>query len=157
VEHSIRIAAAATVSFLAASAFGLAESYWAPITTMIVVQSTLGAAFKISIERLAGTALGAFLGALSAASVGSGVVWFGAGIFLLGLICALLHLDRTAYRFACITLAIVMLVGHLQRPWVVATHRFVDVSLGIAVGLILTAVWPERQPAPALEAEMRGR
>jgi len=28
-----------------------------------------------------------------------------------------------------------------DRPWVVASHRFVEVSLGIAVALLVTTVW----------------
>jgi uncharacterized membrane protein YccC len=144
VEHAARVTAAVTVSYLAALSLGLPEAYWAPITTMIVVQSTLGAALTISVQRLAGTALGAGLAALAATFAGAGVVVFSAGVFLLGLICAALHLDRTGYRFSCITLAIVLLAGHGEKPWAIAAHRFVEVSLGIAAGLVLTALWPER-------------
>jgi len=34
-----------------------------------------------------------------------------------------------------------LLVAHERAPWIVATHRFVEVSLGIAVALLVTAVW----------------
>jgi len=64
---------------------------------------------------------------------------------LLGVLTAALHLDRSAFRFAGITLAIVMLVTRTQSAWIVAAHRFVEVSIGIVIGLLLTAVWPERQ------------
>jgi hypothetical protein len=66
---------------------------------------------------------------------------------LLGLICASLHLDRAAYRFAGITFAIIALVAHSQPAWIIAAHRFFEVSIGIAVGLLITAAWPERQSA----------
>jgi uncharacterized membrane protein YccC len=72
---------------------------------------------------------------------------FVAGIFALGLICAILRLDQSAYRFAGITLAIVTLVARGEAPFVIAVHRFVEVSIGIAVALILSALWPEREPA----------
>jgi uncharacterized membrane protein YgaE (UPF0421/DUF939 family) len=71
---------------------------------------------------------------------------FGVAIFVLGLLCAALHLDRPAYRFASITLAIVTLIVRNQPAWKVATHRFFEVSIGIAVGLVMTALWPEREP-----------
>ena len=145
--HAVRTAIAAVVSFLAARELGLKEAYWAPITTMIVLQSTLGAAWTVSTQRLAGTALGAVVGAASAAYVGSGAAVFGAGVVLLGVICAAFHLDRAAYRFAGITLAVVMLIARSQPPWVLALHRFIEVSLGIAVGLLLTAIWPETKAA----------
>jgi len=62
-------------------------------------------------------------------------------------ICAALHLDRSAYRYAGITLAIVILVARTQPVWIIAAHRFIEISLGIVVGLLLTAVWPESPPA----------
>ena len=67
-----------------------------------------------------------------------------AGVFGLGLICCMLRLDQSAYRFAGITFAIVTLVARELPPTVVAAHRFIEVSTGIAVGLILTALWPAR-------------
>jgi len=30
-------------------------------------------------------------------------------------------------------------------PWLIAVHRFVEVSLGIAVALALTYLWPRRE------------
>lgn len=143
-EHVARTTVAATGSFLVARAFGLPEAYWAAITTMIVMQSTLGAAWTISLQRLAGTVLGAAAGAALATYFGPSAIAFGAGILGLGLICAILHLDRAAYRFAGITLALIMLAerGH---PEVAAMHRFLEVSLGIVAGLLITAIWPERQ------------
>lgn len=68
---------------------------------------------------------------------------------MLGLICPALRVNRPAYHYAGITLIIVMMIGHTQRPWIVALHRFIEISIGLAVGLILTALWPEPNPAEA--------
>jgi uncharacterized membrane protein YccC len=68
---------------------------------------------------------------------------------VLGLICALLHIERNAYRYAGVTLAIVMLIARAQPVWMIAIHRFLEISIGIAVGLAITAVWPEPEPAAA--------
>ncbi len=144
-EDAARTAVGATVALLVARLFKLPESYWAAITTMIVLQSTLGAALSVSALRFIGTALGAVAGGLFASYFGPQFYIFGAGIFLLGVLTAALHLDRSAFRFAGITLAIVMLVTRTQSAWIVAAHRFVEVSIGIVIGLLLTAVWPERQ------------
>ncbi len=141
--HAARTALAAVVSMYVAEVCRLPEAYWAAITTLIVMQSTLGAALKISGQRLAGTALGTVAGALLAAKFGANVIAFGSGVFALGLICALLHLERNAYRYAGVTLAVVMLVARDREAWIVAAHRFVEVSIGIIVGLALTALWPE--------------
>ena len=62
--HSARTAVAAVLSLIVARALGLPEAYWATVTTLIIMQSTLGAALTVSEQRLAGTALGALMGAL---------------------------------------------------------------------------------------------
>ena len=143
--HAARTGPATTVSLAIARLFEMPEAYWAPITTLIIMQSTLGASWSISKQRLIGTALGAVVGALLASYFVAGIVVFGLSIFVLGLICAILRLDQSAYRFAGITLAIVMLIERVQPPWIKGIHRFVEFSLGIVVGLVFAAVWPQRE------------
>lgn len=76
----------------------------------------------------------------------SGNVWvFGLAVLVIGVLCTVLRVDRIAYRYSSITLAIVMLVTRSTSPGLIAIHRFLEVSVGIAVGLLITAVWPERQ------------
>ena len=145
--HSARTAVAAAVSFAVAELFRMPESYWAAVSTIIVTQSTLGAAWAASRTRFVGTALGAAFGGLLASCSEPRIIMFVGGIFALGLICAILRLDQSAYRFAGITLAIVTLVARGEAPFVIAVHRFVEVSIGIAVALVLSAVWPEREPS----------
>jgi uncharacterized membrane protein YgaE (UPF0421/DUF939 family) len=152
VIHVLRTTVAAVVSLLVARLFKLPETYWAAITTLVVMQSTLGAAFTVSWYRFVGTAIGAAAGALFATYFGSNTAMFGIGIFILGIICAVLKLDRAAYRFAGITLAITMLVAHTNAAWVVAARRFFEVSVGIAVALVLTAIWPEPLENPGAPA-----
>jgi uncharacterized membrane protein YccC len=145
--HSARTAIAVLVSLLIGRLLRLPEAYWAAITAMVVMQSTLGATLTVSWQRIAGTALGAAAGALLAPYLEANIYAFAGAVFVLGLICAILGTERSSYRFAGITLAIVMLVGHAGPGWVVALHRFVEVSVGIVVGLALTALWPERAGA----------
>jgi len=144
--HSIRTTIAAIASLYIARLVGFPEAYWATITTLVVMQSTLGAALAPSWQRFLGTALGAAAGALAATYFGKSTIVFTLGIFVLGLICAMLHLDRNGYRFAGTALAIVVLASTEKAPWVAAWHRFVEVSIGIAVGLLSMAAWPEREP-----------
>jgi uncharacterized membrane protein YccC len=140
-EDSARTAVAAVGSFLLARLLRMPEAYWATISTIIVIQSTMGAALTISWQRFAGTVLGAIVGGLLSTYFGSNLAAFGAGVFLLGLICGILRVEM-AYRFAGVTLAIIMLIARKGPPWVMAEHRFIEVSVGIAVGLVVTAIWP---------------
>ena len=145
VIHVVRTTIAALVSLLVARLFKLPEAYWATVTTLVVMQSTFGAAFTVSWHRFLGSAIGAAAGALLATYFGTNAAMFAVGIFVMGTLCAVLQLDRVAYRFAGVTLAIVMLIARSSPPWIVAIHRFVEVSVGIAVALAITAVWPEGQ------------
>ena len=145
--HVVRTTTAALASLLVARLLKLPEAYWATITTLVVMQSTLGAAFTVSWHRFIGSAIGAAAGALLATYFGANAAMFAVGIFVIGIVCAALRLDRIAYRFAGVTLAIVMLVAYSNSPWRVAVHRFIEVSVGIAVALAIAAIWPEAQPA----------
>ena len=143
--HSTRTAVAVLSSALAAQLLGLPEIYWAPLTTIVITQSSLGAALAVSRQRFMGTAVGAVVGAIGARCTGPTLLVLTASIFALGLLCAVSHLDRSAYRFGGITLAIVVLIPRHGPPWQVALHRFAEVSIGIAVALIFALVWPESE------------
>ena len=146
VEHSLRTALAAGLSLGLAELLRLPAPYWAPITAVVIMQSTLGAAWTVSVQRFAGTIIGAAAGALVAPVFGANPFAFTLGVFLLGLLCAALRVDNSAYRFAGITLAIVMIIPHKFPAWVTALNRFLEVSVGILVALALTYLWPESSP-----------
>ncbi|MGO9614406.1 MAG: FUSC family protein [Dissulfurispiraceae bacterium] len=149
VVHSTRTAVAAVASLLVARLFQLPEAYWAPITTLVITQSSLGTAFTVSWQRLVGTALGALVGAIVASHFGPHVLVFGTCVFILGLLCAVARSDRSAYRFGGVTLAIVLLVPRAGSAWRIAFHRFAEVTVGLGVALILAWVWPEREETPS--------
>lgn len=150
--HSTRTAITALVSLLAAKLCHLPEAFWAPITTLVISQSSVGAAWTVSRQRFLGTVLGAAMGAVAASYFEPTpnpvlrVVVFGICVFLLGIICELSHLDVAAYRFGGITLVVVLLVPLHGAAWVNALHRFATVSMGIVVALLMAEVWPERVP-----------
>ncbi len=147
--HSARTAVAAVASVLAARLCRLPEAYWAAITTLVITQSSLGAALTVSRQRVVETVLGAVVGAMVASHFGPHVLVFGTSVFVLGLLCAVAHADRSAYRFAGVTLAIVLLVPRTATAWQIALHRFAEVSVGIGVALLLTVVSPEREATPS--------
>jgi len=143
IRHAARTAAIAVVSYLVASLFRLPEAYWAAITTLIVVQSP-ETAMPVSAQYFAGTAVGAAVGGW-AGTYFPGNVWiFGACVLAIGILFTPFGVERGAYRYASITLAIVMLVPS-HTGWIAALHRFIEVSLGILVGLTISALWPERR------------
>ena len=152
--HALRTAAAASVSVIMARFVGMPEAYWAAIATLVVMQSTLGATVTLSLERIVATAVGASVGAIEANFFGSNLIVFALAIVFLGLVSKAFRLEKTAYRYASITLAIIVLIPRSNPAWIVALHRFIEVSVGIVVALVVVALWPEHQaklPAAANE------
>jgi uncharacterized membrane protein YgaE (UPF0421/DUF939 family) len=140
---AVRTTVAAVLAMLLARLLKLPEFYWAPISAIVIIQSTIDPK-TLAWQRFAGTALGAAMGALIGtvfrASPTNTWVYAGA-IFLAGMLCVLLRF-RGAYRFAAITLSIILLIAHKSVAWIVAWHRFAEVSLGIAVALTIALLWP---------------
>jgi uncharacterized membrane protein YccC len=62
------------------------------------------------------------------------------------MVCTVLRL-QTSFRIAAITLTIILLIPHNGSQWVIALHRFIEVSLGIAVALALAFVFRLPQSA----------
>jgi len=137
---SLRTAVAAVAAMLLARLLKLPEYYWAPISTIVIIQSTIPPR-TLGWQRFVGTALGAVLGAALATFFRPSAVVYGLGILLCGVLAWLLRVGA-AYRFAGITLSIILLIPRERAPWIAGWHRFLEVSLGIAVALVVTTVWP---------------
>jgi hypothetical protein len=152
IGHSIRTAAAATVSVVVARLVQMPEAYWAAIATLVVMQSTLGATLTLSVERIVATAVGASVGALESNYFGANLAAFMLAIFFIGLLSFGFRLEKTAYRYASVTLTIIVLIPRTNPAWIVALHRFIEVSVGIIVALAVVALWPERSAIAAKNA-----
>jgi uncharacterized membrane protein YgaE (UPF0421/DUF939 family) len=139
---SARTATATLASLLLARALKLPEYYWAPISTIIIMQSSIQP-FQGAWQRFVGTALGAALGAIIATYVGRTAVIYAIGIFVCGILAAVSR-SWSAYRVAAITFSIVVLISR-GPAWVFAWHRFLEVSLGIAVALVALLVSQPRK------------
>jgi len=141
--QSLRAAAATVISALIARDLRLDEFYWAPISTIVIILSP-NDPLSLAWQRFVGTALGAVVGGIVATLFHFHWAVYGAGIFICGILSAILRLG-SAYRFAAIALSIVLLIAHQSPPWIIAATRFIEVSLGIAVALVMMRVWPVRQ------------
>ena len=154
ITHAVRTAVAATVSVIIARLVQMPEAYWAAIATLVVMQSTLGATLTLSLERIVATAVGASIGALEANFLRANLVAFALAIILIGLLSIAFRLEKTAYRYASITLTIIVLIPRSAAPRMIALHRFIEVSVGIIVALAVVALWPEhRRLSPNNTAE----
>ena len=101
--------------------------------------------------RVVATALGASVGAAEANYFGANLAAFMLAIFFIGLLSFGFRLEKTAYRYASVTLTIIVLIPRTNPAWIVALHRFIEVSVGIIVALAVVAFWPERSAIAADE------
>jgi uncharacterized membrane protein YgaE (UPF0421/DUF939 family) len=132
IMYTIRTAVATTASVIIARLVQMPEAYWAAIATLVVMQSTFGAKLTLSIDRIVATALGAVIGALEINYFGANLVAFALGIILIGLLSIALRLEKSAYHYASITLAIIVLIPRLAPAWTIALHRFLEASVGMS-------------------------
>jgi uncharacterized membrane protein YgaE (UPF0421/DUF939 family) len=122
----------------------LPEGYWAAISAVIVMQSNLGAALRDSWARIAATAIGAAVSIPFMVFSGANLLAFGIAVTTTVLLCSILNL-QPGCRLASATVGIVMLINRVERPWILAAHRFLGVSLGIVVALLVSHfIWPSR-------------
>jgi uncharacterized membrane protein YgaE (UPF0421/DUF939 family) len=139
---AIKTALAGCLAMYFAQLLHLPQSYWAAITAMIVMQANLGAAVKQSWIRFAATAVGAAVSIPFAAYLPQNLLVFGVAVFVTVVLCTLLHLED-GLRLAAVTIAIILLIPHTGLPWVPALNRFLEVSFGIFVALLVAEfVWP---------------
>lgn len=141
VSNSLRTAIATLISLFIARALKMAEFYWAPISTIVIMQSAINPV-QGAWQRFVGTALGAALGAAFATFVGRTALVYACGVLLCGVLAALLR-SWSAYRVTAITFSIVVLISR-GPAWSFALHRFIEVSIGIAVALVIMLIWKSK-------------
>ena len=144
----LRITVASLATFVLAHLLGLAQSSWAVLTALIVMQASVGGSLKATADRFVGSLGGAVWGvAVSLAVPHADPVSLGfalaAGVAPLAVVAAL----RPAYRVAPVTAIILLLgpSGHAADPLASAVQRMLEIGLGSLVALtVALTVLPER-------------
>lgn len=136
VRLGLRAAVAAVAADALAYFLSLPNGYWAVITAILVVQSSIGASLSAAIDRVLGTVLGGVIGVICAMIAGASLpltfALLGLGIVLTSTIAA----RFPSYKLAPVTVAIVLLSDptHAQ-PIVSGFHRLFEIAVGGVVGL----------------------
>ena len=111
---------------------------WAVISSIIILQSTLGGGYLEGYKRFIGILLGSLVGGLAATFLGWQAFHLAVALFLTVIVMGVLKLQSST-RIACLSCAVVIVVWSLNpvgSPWVFALHRFVDSCLGVFIGLL---------------------
>jgi uncharacterized membrane protein YgaE (UPF0421/DUF939 family) len=138
-KHGVKTALAAAICLVLSRALKLHQGYWACVSTIVVMQSETAATLISSRDRLVGTAVGALVG-WGVASVWEGnFIAYGATVLLCMLIPELLGL-KGAGRMAGVAATIILLVPSAVSHGDAARNRFLEVSFGILVALVVSQV-----------------
>ncbi len=139
----MKTAVAAGLCLSLVRVFGFSQGYWACVTAVIVMQSERAATLTASRDRLVGTAVGALVG------WGTATVWHGhlivyaIAVLICMVIPELMGL-KGAGRLAGVAATIILLVPSTASHWRIALDRFLEVSFGIVVALVVSQVlWRE--------------
>jgi uncharacterized membrane protein YgaE (UPF0421/DUF939 family) len=137
-QLSLRAGLAAGISVAIAHLFGLQFPIYALVAAVLVTDLLPSQTRKLGLPRLAGTVLGATLGAVLSSLLPPGSWAIGLGIVAAMFLSHLLRLQHAA-KVAGYVCGIVLL-DHAAHPWSYALHRLIETVLGIVVAILVSLV-----------------
>ena len=135
---SIRAALAAGLAVAIAQLLQLQYPLYAMISAIIVTDLSPSQTRQLGFQRLAGTVLGATVGAALTHILPSGPWAIGLSILAAMFLSHLLHLKGAA-KVTGYVCAIVVL-DHTGQPWSYALYRLIDTVLGIGIAVMVSFV-----------------
>jgi len=153
---TLRTALAGLITFILGHMLSLPQAYWAVLTSVIVIQGSVGGSLKASLDRLLGTIAGAMWGvAVTLTIPHHGAVMLGLTLVVALAPLAFLAALRPSYRIAPVTAIIVLLstTGAQLGPVHYALDRVLEIGLGCVVGFVVSLlVLPARAHALLVDA-----
>lgn len=137
-QLSIRAGAAAGLAVAIAMLLGLEFPLYSMIAAVIITDLSPSQTRQLGLQRMAGTVLGAGLGAALSSLLLSSPWVIGLGIMVTIFLCHLLRLQGAA-KVAGYICAIVVL-DHSNHPWFYAFYRLIETALGIGVAVAVSFV-----------------
>jgi uncharacterized membrane protein YccC len=140
---SLRIVLASVLTFAIAHLLDLAKGYWAVLTAVIVIQSSVGGSIKATTDRLLGSLGGAVWGVCVCLAIPhAGVLSLGLALAAAVTPLAVATAFNPAWRVAPVTAIILLLTPTSQAhgPVYAAIQRMLEVGLGSIVAVLVAAV-----------------
>jgi uncharacterized membrane protein YgaE (UPF0421/DUF939 family) len=130
-------AVVAVFSYATVSLLPLRETYWAPIAAVVVLYPDRETTKKAAFERFIGTIIGSLIGWASAAWWHQNILFYGLSVLVAVGICYLLRLEN-ASRLCAVAVTVITIIPRPEPAHLVAFHRCVEVSYGVACALAYT-------------------
>lgn len=146
VRLALQTALAAAGAYAVAMTLNLPQGYWAVVTAVLVVQSSVGASLGLAFDRLIATILGAGAGGLLLALFGERPLVVLVIVSLCTFVLAYLAAGRPSLRLAPVS-AIIVILADLQNgtPLVSAANRVLEITIGALIALAVSLfVFPSR-------------
>jgi uncharacterized membrane protein YccC len=134
---ALRTAVAGLIAFALAHLLDLAQAYWAVLTSVIVIQASVGGSLKAGLDRMLGTVAGALWGVVVTVSIPHPTtLTLGLTLVLALAPLALVAALKPNYRVAPVTAIIVLLStsGAQLGPVHYAIDRVLEIGLGCLIG-----------------------
>lgn len=161
IRLSVRVTAAGLAAFLLSHLLELPQGYWAVLTAVLIIQSSIGGSLKAALERLIGTFGGAVYGALIASLVPHENLTMMAVTLAIGLAPpALLAALKPSFRIAPVTVIIVLFSSTVAGPHVsviqYAFDRVIEIGIGSIIGLFVAlTILPARAHSQVAESSAK--
>lgn len=154
----LRVAAATTLSYLFALSVSPSDlPVFAPITTMLVMQSSLFATVGMAVQRVIGTGVGVVIASLwvnLATLVMPDLVVFSVGIFLGLFLARQMPLGLSGQLQVSLAMVFVLALG--PQAWEQDLWRVIETLVGGFIGIALLFLFPSRPRLGPAEQAMDG-
>jgi len=146
VSHAIRAAVCVVLALGCARLLGLANSYWAPMTAMLVLKPGLSETHVRGFARLGGTFAGCVAASAFALAIGYYQPLLLAGVALTAYAAFSLQKAHYAVLSSAITATVVLLLSLAHGGGVLlnAEHRLIATLVGGAIALVIARVAPHK-------------
>lgn len=127
---------AVTLSIIVARLLNLEGAFFAAIASFITIGKTIGGSYKIGLNRIVGTVIGAIIGMTFTFMLPGNAVLCGIGIIILIILCNKWDM-KGAINVAGIVLIANMVNLNGKHPFIYSANRTYETCIGIVIGLIV--------------------
>jgi len=137
-QLSTRAGGAAALALAMAAWLELPLPIFAMVAAVIVTDLSPTQTRKLALPRIAGTVIGATLGAIARPWLPGGPLAIGIGIFAAMLACRMLRMDDATKLSGFVCGSVLLEYG--AEPWLYAATRLVETLLGIGAAVLVSMV-----------------